>query len=196
MAVMTRRRSVAFALVAAALAAVGCSGTNAVSQSVSGSLGYGSGDQATTWIASDHRSAVTGVTGTLLDGSSFDLAQWRGRVVVVNFWDSWCKPYEAEAQSLEQVYRDDRDKGVEFLGVDVRDNSPQADAFIQRHHISYPNLFDESNVTALRFQGLPPNATPTTIVLDRQGRIAARHSGAILYSQLRDLVARALREHA
>jgi hypothetical protein len=57
-------------------------------------------------------------------------------------------------------------------------------------------LSDQSNLIALRFHGMPPNATPTTIVLDRHGRIAARHSGAILYSQLRDLVHRAVQENS
>jgi peroxiredoxin len=161
---------------------------------VSGSLGYGTGNQATTWVSASNRSAVTGVTGTLLDGSSFDLAQWRGQVVVVNFWGSWCGPCTGEARTLEQVYRDFKDKGVEFLGIDVRDNVPAGQNFVQHHHVTYPNISDPSNLLALHFHGMPPNATPSTIVLDRTGRIAARHSGAILYTALRDLVARAVKE--
>ena len=195
MAVMTRRTSRrALASLAVVLSTAACSGTNAVSQSVSGSLGYGAGDQATTWVTPAHRAAVTGVTGTLLDGSSFDLSSWRGHVVVVNFWGSWCGPCTGEAQTLEQVYRDTKSQGVEFLGVDIRDDRARAASFDQSHHITYPSLYDESNLVALHFRGMPPNATPTTIVLDRQGRIAARHSGAILYTELRDLVRRAVRE--
>ncbi|HEX4654652.1 MAG TPA: TlpA disulfide reductase family protein [Mycobacteriales bacterium] len=193
---MTRRPLSSLACIAAVLAASACAGTNAVSQSVSGSLGYGAGDQATTWITPAHRSRVTAVTGHLLDGSPFDLDQWRGHVVVVNFWGSWCGPCTGEARSLQQVYRDDASKGVEFLGVDIRENAAQAESFLRTHHITYPNLSDESNLIALHFQGMPPNATPTTIVLDRQGRIAARHSGAILYTDLRDLVARVVRERS
>lgn len=195
MAVMTRRLFYrACACIAAVLAASACSGTNAVSQSVNGSLGYGQGDQATTWITAAKRSAVTNVTGTLLDGSSFTLDQWRGHVVVVNFWGSWCGPCTGEAQTLEQVYRDYQGQGVEFLGVDIRDDRARATSFDRSYHITYPSLYDESNLTALHFHGMPPNATPTTIVLDRQGRIAARHSGAILYTQLHELVGRAVRE--
>jgi len=197
MGVMLRRTRLCASLVAlfaTPLLATACSGTNAVTQTVSGSLGYGEGDQATTWVAAGHRAAVTGVTGTLLDGSSFDLAQWRGHVVVVNFWGSWCGPCTREASYLEYAYRAYKQKGVEFLGVDVRDDRARAASFCRAHHITYPSLFDESNLTALRFQGLPPNATPTTVVLDRDGRIAARHSGAILYTELRDLVARAVAE--
>jgi thiol-disulfide isomerase/thioredoxin len=191
MGVMQRRLAV---LLAAVLGTGACSGTHAVSQDVSGSLGYGPGNQATTWVAPSHRSAVTGVTGTLLDGSSFDLSQWRGHVVVVNFWGSWCGPCVGEAQVLEQVHRDTAGDGVEFVGVDIKESAAQAETFIRGHHITYPSLSDQSNLIALHFRGMPPNATPTTIVLDRNGRIAARHSGAILYAALRDLVHRAVAE--
>jgi thiol-disulfide isomerase/thioredoxin len=196
MAVMNRRPSHRLlASVAAVLAGAACSGTNAVSQSVGGSLGYGVGNQATTWISPGDRHSVTGVTGTLLNGDRFDLSRWKGHVVVVNFWGSWCGPCVGEAPALEQVHRDTAADGVEFLGVDIKEQGrAQAETFVRAHHITYPMLYDESNLVALHFRGMPPNATPTTIVLDRQGRIAARHSGAILYTALRDLVARAQRE--
>ncbi len=189
-----RRLPVLGAALAAALALAGCSGTNAVSQSVSGSNGYQAGDDALTWVAAADRADVTGVTGSLLDGSSFDLADWRGHVVVVNFWESDCAPCRAEASALNQVFRDNEDRGVRFLGVDTRDNLASARAFVREHRVAYPSLYDESNTVALRFKGVPPNATPTTIVLDRQGRIAARHSGAILYTQLRRVVDRVVAE--
>lgn len=200
MAVMTRpfpRRAlacIAAACLAALLSTAGCSGTNAVTQSVSGSLGYGTGNQATTWVAAGHRAEVKYVNGLLLNGARFDLAQWRGHVVVVNFWGSWCGPCTGEAQSLEQAYRDYKSQGVEFLGVDIRETPAQAESFTRSHRITYPNLSDPSNLFALRFHGMAPNATPTTIVLDRTGHIAARHSGAILYTALRDLIDRALAE--
>jgi peroxiredoxin len=180
--------------VAAVLALAGCTGTNAVSQTVNGSNGYQVGDDALQWVAPGDRSTVGAVRGQLLDGSSFDLSRWRGDVVVVNFWGSWCVPCQQETQALEQVYRDDRSRGVRFLGVDVRDDRAQAEAFVRDHHVTYPSLYDESNLVALRFHGLPPNATPSTVVLDRHGRIAARHSGAILYTQLRSVVDRVVAE--
>ncbi|HET7309927.1 MAG TPA: TlpA disulfide reductase family protein [Mycobacteriales bacterium] len=185
------------AALAVALAAVSaCTGTNAVTQSVAGSSGYQAGDQALTWVAPGDRSRVGDVSGELLDGTHFDLSSWRGHVVVVNFWGSWCSPCRDEAQALDQVFRDNRSRGVEFIGVDVREDRASAEAFVADRHIGYPSLFDPSDVLALRFPGLPPNATPTTLIIDRQGRIAARHSGEIRYTQLRDVVARALAEKA
>ena len=84
----------------------------------------------------------------------------------------------------------DRKKGVEFVGVDIRDDVPSAQKYDAHYGVTYPSLDDPSNRVALAFRGSPPNATPTTIVLDRAGRVAARQSGTILYTQLRDLVDR------
>src|SRR3954454_14383207 len=189
------RRALVAALLTAALAASsGCTGTDAVSQSVAGSSGYQAGDDALTWLAPGDRARVGQVSGELLTGTHFDLASWRGKVVVVNFWGSWCAPCRSEAKALDAVYRNERSRGVEFLGVNVRDDPARALAFIRSHGISYPSLSDPSSVLALRFPGLPPDATPTTIVIDRQGRIAARQSGEIFYTQLRDVVDRAVAE--
>jgi thiol-disulfide isomerase/thioredoxin len=198
MAVMDRRRLLGLvaALVTAACLSAACGGTDAVSQDVNGSNGYQVGDDHTAWIAPGDRAAVGAVHGTLLDGRTFDLARWRGHVVVVNFWGSWCAPCRDEASGLQQVYRDDAGKGVEFLGVDIRDSRASAQTFDRANRVTYPSVFDPSNLVALDFRGVPPNATPTTIVLDRQGRIAARHSGSIIYTTLRDLVDRALTERA
>jgi len=198
MAMPQRPRAALHAVVLAAVLTAGaaCSGTHAVSQDVAGSNGYITGDGALQYVAPGDRSRVGAVTGSLLDGAPFDLADWRGKVVVVNFWGSWCQPCRDEAQSLDGVYRRTHDRGVEFLGVDVREDRASAQAFLRSHHIGYPSVFDPSSVLALRFPNLPPNATPTTLVLDRNGRIAARHSGEIYFSQLQDVVRRVLAEPA
>ena len=186
-------RVAALAVALAALSA--CTGTNAVSQGVDGGSGFQAGDDSLTWVPPGDRARPDAVTGTLLDGTSFDLASWRGKVVVVNFWGSWCPPCRDEADALEQVYKDTEPRGVQFLGIDTRnDDVPRALAFMRKHGVTYPSLSDPSNLLALRFPGVPPSAIPTTLVLDRQGRIAARHSGSILYTQLRDVVAKALAE--
>lgn len=191
-----QRHALRAAALAVALAAVSaCTGTNAVSQSVDGGAGFQAGDDSLTWLPPGQRPRPDAVSGQLLDGTHFDLAGWRGHVVVVNFWGSWCSPCRDEADALEQVYRDFRARGVEFLGVDTRnDDIPSALSFMRKHHVTYPSLSDPSNVLALRFPDVPPSAIPTTLILDRQGRIAGRHSGSILFTQLRDVVARALAE--
>ena len=192
---MLRRLPLLLSLVAT-LAVAGCSGHGAVKQDVSGTQGYVGGNLALTYVSAGHRHAPSAVTGKLLDGSSFDLSAWRGKVVVVNFWGSWCAECRDEAQALQQVYADDKSKGVEFLGVDIRDDVPSAQDYQRKYGVTYPSLNDPDNLLALRFRGVPPNATPTTLILDRSGRIAARQSGSILYLQLLHLVERVLREPA
>lgn len=194
MELMLRRLALpAFALVAGLASA--CTGSHAVSQDVAGSNGYQTGNEALTFVGiGDRHAAVTGVTGKLVAGGHFDLSSWRGKVVVVNFWGSWCVPCHDEAPALEQVYTDEKNKGVEFVGIDVRDDPASAEAFMAKFHITYPSVNDRSNLLALRFRGIPPNATPTTVVIDRAGRIAARQSGEIFYTQLRDLVNHVLSE--
>jgi thiol-disulfide isomerase/thioredoxin len=166
-----------------------------VKQDVSGTNGYNPGNLALDYISASHRHAPGGqVSGRLLDGTHFDLSAWKGKVVVVNFWGSWCAECRDEAPALQQVYTDDKPRGVEFLGVDIRDDVPSARDYERKFGITYPSLDDPANMVALRFRGVP--ATPTTIVLDRSGRIAARQNGSILYSQLRDLVDKVLAEPA
>jgi thiol-disulfide isomerase/thioredoxin len=191
---MLRRLALpSFALVAGLASA--CTGSHAVTQDVAGSNGYQSGNEALTFVSiGDRHAAVTGVNGKLVGGGHFDLSSWRGKVVVVNFWGSWCVPCHDEAPALEQVYTNDKNKGVEFVGIDVRDDPASAEAFMAKFHITYRSVNDRSNLLALRFRGIPPNATPTTVVIDRAGRIAARQSGEIFYTQLRDLVAHVLSE--
>ena len=177
-------------------ATVACTGSHAVDQSVAGSNGYVSGDSLLTFVPIGHRREVHGISGTLIDGGHFDLSQWKGKVVVVNFWGAWCAACHDEARGLQQVYADDHARGVEFLGVDIRDDPPSGRSFERKYGITFPSIDDPSNLLALRFAGLTPNATPTTVVLDRSGRIAARQSGEILYTQLRDLVDHLLAEPA
>ena len=199
---MTRRARTALSFVTALLASVplvGCTGTHAVSQDVGESFGFQlAADPAMHFISSGSRgSVVSGVSGDLLDGTHFDMSAWQGHVIVVNFWASNCAPCRTEAQALNGVYERHRAAGVEFLGVDIRDDGrPSAEAFERRYHVPYPSLYDDDGTIGLHFPGFGPNATPTTIVLDRQGRIAARQSGSILYTQLENVVEHVVAEPA
>jgi thiol-disulfide isomerase/thioredoxin len=132
------------------------------------------------------RPQLGGVTGELLDGGSYDLAQDRGKVVVVNFWGSWCAPCRAEADDLEQTFQATKAKGVSFVGVDSRDDRDAAKAFL-RGRATYPSIYDFDGKVALKFD-VTQTSTPATLILDRQGRIAVALRDATTTSQLQPLV--------
>jgi thiol-disulfide isomerase/thioredoxin len=127
--------------------------------------------------------------GQLLDGTSWDSASARGKVLVVNVWGSWCAPCVAEAPDLQEVWSALQSEGapVEFMGIDFREDPARGAAFAKKAGITYPSLTDESGVLILALQGKSPTV-PTTLVLDTDGRIAARVNGPVSASTLRGLV--------
>lgn len=156
-------------------------------------------DGVTTTLAPDQRQDTPAVTGTTLDGKPFDLTAWRGKVVVVNFWGSWCVTCREEAGALERTYTDLKGDGVRFLGVATRDTADNARAFLRTFPMSYPSLLDDpaTNTVLLAFRGqLPVASTPTTYVLDRDGRIAARTVGTVDGDRLRAMIDPVLAEQA
>ena len=121
-------------------------------------------------LAAADRPAAPAVTGDLLDGTGrYDLANHRGEVVVINFWGSWCGPCVAEADALEQIYKATKDSGVAFVGINVHDTRDAAARFSSLR-LTYPSIFDPSSKVALGFP-VPPT-TPSTYIVDRQGRLA------------------------
>ena len=143
----------------------------------------------------ERRPEARGVTGELLDGSTYDLAGDRGTVVVVNFWGSWCAPCRAEADDLERVYQATKARDVTFLGVNWRDGRDAAKAFERGQRVTYPSIFDPPGKVALAFEVSQAN-TPTTLVLDRQGRIAAAKRSSVTAEQLQRVVERIAAEPA
>lgn len=167
----------------------GCAGTSASENGQGGDANrFISGDGNVTEYKPADRPGVQGVTGELLDGKPFKLADLKGKVVVVNFWASWCAPCRGEAPSLQHVYTENKGKGVEFLGVNFKDSKANAEAFERKFEITYPSLFDADGQVTLAFREVPPSAIPSTLVLDRQGRVAVRIIGATTYSKLNPLV--------
>jgi thiol-disulfide isomerase/thioredoxin len=135
-----------------------------------------SGDGTITVLASKERTKAPTLEGLTLDGEPFDPAQLVGKVSVINLWASWCAPCRAEAPTLVRLAKEYED--VAFVGMLTRDNIESAQAFVRRFGLNYPTIASESLI--LKFRGtLAPNAIPTTLVLDRQGRIAARLSGEV-----------------
>lgn len=170
------------------LALAGCTGSEANVDSGDGQ-GYVAGDGSAQVIDSADRRAAPDLAGATLDGDQLALTDFAGDVVVLNLWASWCGPCRAEAPALQQVYADSRNKGVEFLGINSRDQEAAAAAFEKNFGITYPSLVDDSGELQLAFHdSVPASSIPWTLVIDRDGLIAARILGPTTYSQLSDLV--------
>ncbi len=120
------------------------------------------------------------------------LAEFPGQVVVVNVWGQWCGPCRSEISQLEQVYRASKGRGVAFLGIDVRDNNIKAPQdFIVDHHVTYPSIYDPAMRTMIAFGGkYPTTVIPSTLVLDRQHRVAAVFLRELLAADLQPVVDR------
>lgn len=166
----------------------------ALSRDGEGGPGYIRGAGVLSLLEPAQRRPAPRLRGELLDGSAFDSARWGGSIIVVNFWGSWCLPCRAEAPDLVRVANETRTRGVQFLGVDIRDDRAGAQAFVRNYAVPYPSLFDPDGKIVLAFRGLPPNAVPTTIVVDRRGRIAARALGRITADALTGILAGLLQE--
>lgn len=182
------------AVAAAALLVVlaGCS--QASGQAVAGQ-GYISGQGTVTSVGAATREDPVRFRGTTLDGDTFDVRDHRGQVVVVNVWGSWCPPCIAEAPDLQTVWSEVEADGVQFVGVDFRDNRAAARAHEKRFGVTYPSIEDPAGRVLLSLRGnLPPRAIPSTLVLDRRGRVAARVLGQVPAATLRALISDALAE--
>jgi thiol-disulfide isomerase/thioredoxin len=175
-------------MVLAMTALAGCAGTQG-SQPQSGDTRYVAGNGSMRVFPVSERQAAPGIQGQTLEGTPASLADHKGNVVVLNFWASWCAPCRGEAPVLKDVAAKTKDRGVRFVGVDFKDDKAQALAFQRTQEPGYPSLFDQPGKVALAFHGMVnPAAIPSTLVLDRQGRVAARALGAVRYADLFDAV--------
>lgn len=133
--------------------------------------------------------------GADLDGRPLDVSDLRGGIVVVNVWGSWCGPCQAEAPVLAKAAATYAKRGVTFVGIDVRDNIPAARAFERKYKIPYRSIFDADGRALLAFRDrIPPQAIPSTLILDRKGRVAARVIGQVPEKVLTALLDRVLTE--
>jgi len=173
---------VLLAVVAAVALLAGCTtadgGAGAGSAGEVPGSGYVSGDGSVeTWDQPDRGEPVA-LAGVSYGEEDIDLEGLRGQVVVMNFWYANCPPCRKEAPDLAELSQNYEDQGVQFLGVNHTDAPGTAQAFERRFEIPYPSLHDSEAAGVAAMQGVVPlRAMPTTVVLDREGRVAARILG-------------------
>jgi DsbE subfamily thiol:disulfide oxidoreductase len=129
--------------------------------------------------------------GETLQGGAVVPADYRGKVVVVNFWATWCGPCRKEQPGLEKVWKEFRARGVYFLGVNYRDDPAAARAYVKQFAVTYPSIQDRAGALAFDFGFV---GLPDTYVVDRSGRIRFWGFGAVDEQELRSLVTKLLSE--
>jgi len=195
------KRAVASVLVLASLAlTTGCATSQAdglASQFKSGNnKNYISGDGTTLEIAPSDREAGVAWNGVTENGSVLSSANLSGIVTVMNFWYAGCAPCRAEAKDLESLYKEFLPNKVQFVGVNVRDTAGTALAFDKKFGMTYPSVLDNtSGSVVLAFTGVvSPQAVPTTLVVDRKGRVAARILGRLERGTLKAMIQKVVSE--
>lgn len=181
---MRRLGSISLSGVLALVLLTGCGSDPLADQYREGSgKGYIAGDGSLSEYHADERGESIQFSGPTVDGGHFDSADHLGEVIVVNFWYAGCAPCRAEAADLEAVNESLQPGEAVMVGINVRDQAPTAASFEREYGTTYRSILDiDSGQAQLAFAGdVPPNAVPTTIVLDQQARVAARILG-----QLRD----------
>ncbi|MGA4850502.1 TlpA family protein disulfide reductase [Streptomyces sp. G5(2025)] len=170
------------------LAACGSGGTSGGG----GNTNFVAGKDGIATAAKADRKPLPELDGETLDGKQLNLTKaYKGKVLVINVWGSWCAPCRAEAPNFVKVAKEKKAKGVEFVGINTRDpERGPAIAFEKAHEVPYPSVYDPTGKLMLRFpQGsLNPNAIPSTLVVDRDGKIAARTQQPLNEAKLRKMI--------
>ncbi len=156
---------------------------------------YVAGDGSVTEFAKADRAAPVALKGTLFNGNEVKPEDLKGKVTVLNFWFAACAPCRIEAPQLEALHQEFKDQGVQFFGVNLRDEKATADAFDKTFNLTYPSFNDKDGSVLLSVSGIvPPGAVPTTLVLDKEGKVASRVLGEIEKSTLKALITSAVAE--
>ncbi|HEX8760668.1 MAG TPA: TlpA disulfide reductase family protein [Pseudonocardiaceae bacterium] len=187
----------ALLLVAAVMLLAGCAtGTDAVARGGTFEFVAPGGKTDIFYDPPADRGVVTGLAGESLTepGTTVSLQRYRGQVVVLNVWGSWCGPCRAEANDLVRVATATAGQGVQFIGIDVRDSRQAGADFARDFSLTYPSIFDPPGRTLLALKGIPRSVVPLTIVLDRQHRVAAVFLHAVHAQDLQLVVQRVAAE--
>jgi thiol-disulfide isomerase/thioredoxin len=183
-----RRRGVV--LVAGLLLAVtACSSGQQAAQNRQGQSGFVSGSGNVSTFAAADRKPAPELTGQTLDGKTWTLSGQTGKVVVLNVWGSWCPPCRKEAPELVAASKE-LGSAVQFIGLNTRDLDPaQAKKFVQEFGVPFPSIYDPNGKALLRFRGqISPKAIPTTLVIDKNGKVAGRVIGEVTKQTLLGMV--------
>ena len=175
---MLRRTAVrTAAALAAMLILAACASTGADEQTRSaGQVGYPEVARNLTRVPPDQRKELPTISGPALGSNqTISTQDFRGKVVVINVWGSWCPPCRKEAPDLQAASVETKDI-AQFVGITSKDYDPApAEAFVRSFEVTYPSIYDPTGKVLLAFAGeLPPSAIPTTMIIDRQGRLAVR----------------------
>ncbi|MFE3634849.1 TlpA disulfide reductase family protein [Streptomyces cellostaticus] len=173
----TRSRAVLLGAMAAVAALTLSACGNGGTSGGGGNTNFVTGNNGIDTASKGDRAAAPDLSGRTIDGKTLDIADYKGEVVVVNVWGSWCGPCREEAQYFAKVSKAYEGKGVQFVGINTRDTSTTpALAFEQEHGIGYPSLYDPTGKLMLRFKKgtLNPQLIPSTLVIDKDGKVAAR----------------------
>ncbi|MGW1671803.1 TlpA family protein disulfide reductase [Streptomyces sp. NPDC002324] len=156
-----------------------------------GGTGFITGSDGIATVKKGDRATAPDLSGKTIDGDRLDLSAYKGKIIVLNVWGSWCAPCRAEAPNLAKVAEDLADQGVQFVGINTRDTSTRpAVAFEEQYKVTYPSLYDPTGKLLLRFEkgSLNPQLIPSTLVVDRDGKLAARTQQALSEEKLRKML--------
>jgi thiol-disulfide isomerase/thioredoxin len=159
-------------------------------QPTSGEGGFIGSSSRVTMVPPDQRKPTAAVSGTRLGSKqTITSSDFAGKVLVINVWGSWCPPCRREAPDLQAASEQTRGTAA-FLGITTKDYDPApAEAFVRAFSITYPSIYDPTGKVLLAFSAdLPPSAIPSTLVIDRRGRLAARILSTISRQTLVDII--------
>lgn len=147
------------------------------------------GGQSLTQLPPEKRRPAPVVAGPALTGdNTLTTAAYAGKVIVINVWGSWCAPCRKEAPDLGAASQETADV-AQFVGLDIRDyDKAPAQAFVRAFHVPYPSIYDPRGTQLVKFTELPPSGIPSTLIIDRKGRIAVRVIGVISRGSLVQMI--------
>jgi thiol-disulfide isomerase/thioredoxin len=157
--------------------------------------GFVSGDGTSIFLNKTERKPAPELKDVEFLSSEINLNSLKNKVVLINVWGSWCSPCRKEAAELEELYLKNKANNVEFIGINIRDSKISANKFIENFSITYPNIFDRDGKLLLGYKdSLPPNSIPSTILIDKNGLVAARQLGPIDKSLIQGFISELVEE--